>query len=618
MIGIITIKMKKAANLFLLLTLATITTVNAKLACVSTVECELQLQVGSKCVDGFCSNPFVEGCLKTMLGSLTEKELEERNLVPEVLGALDGRVCNSDDPENEDGCITNEFDYFEIRIHNANWEASIFVAWIMQIVMMEILKVPVTVGLNSGVTKTSGFYSPTNTLEYSSLAYSWDAMRDDINCEKTNEDCVDVMPEVWNGQVSKWVSMMQQGVIEPVDGCGQVGKLGWFIPGSTARRDDSLVSYFGLAGEESRAKLAQAFKRPTTWYEYCEEVSTNNCTTADDVAEHYPESESQAFKYFQEGEFTGYFRMLPVNDCNSFPDTCTGYIVGPTCTWSTNVDAQLHWNNIVGLKADGPSEANHGYEYGSMTEIWRAANATKSDVMMWWWQPEALVEEFSFTDWRFQQIILPTVTDVCSEARIGVEDRCVDDITVRRGDPLGACDYEAHALQKIISSSLQRKTMAQPESSRSPGYPFLRSLKVTDIQIQSLLKRWMGINKDKYGNDARVAVCSWVVDHLDTLVDFIPPGHPRTLDPTGSFNEWFLYCAMVFAVLAFVGLLATIAFVHQYRFTKVFVYAQAILIQIILVGFLMVIAGAFLYAVVSHETNENSITRFNMLLITSL
>lgn len=606
---------KKATSLFLLILAVAITSnsivpVDAKLVCSSTKECEDQLRIGSECVDGFCSNPFVEGCFKTMLGSLSEEELAERNLASEVLGALDGRVCNSDD-EEEDGsspvCLPNEFDYFEIRVHNANWESSIFLAWIMQIMLMEVLQVPVTVGRNSGVTEISSFYSPENTMAYSSGPYAWDALRVEDDCENTDEDCVDVLPEVWNGQVSKWTQMMFEGAIEPVDGCGQVGKLGWFVPGATARKDDSLVSYYGLQGEDRRAKLAKCFKRPTTWYEYCEEVSINNCTTPDEFAVHYPEKEAQAGKYFEEGQFTGYFRMLPENDCTLYPETCTGYIVGPICTWSTNVEAQLYWNNIFGLKPDGPSEPNKGYEYSSQIEIWRAANATKSDVIMWWWQPEALVEEFSASDWSFQQIILPTVTDICSEARIGVDDRCQEDIALRRGDPLGSCDYEAHALQKVLSSNLQKKTMAEPESSRSPGYPFIRSMKTTDLEIQSMLKKWMAINKDPYGNDAREMVCSWVVDHVDKLINFIPPGHPKVLDPSGSFNQGYLHFAMALAIFSFLGLLATSGFVHKYRRTKVFVYAQEIFIQMILLGFILVIVGGLLYAY--EPTNFSCVAR---------
>ena len=123
------------------ITLNAVVQVNAMLSCSSTEECEQSLKIGSKCVNGFCSNPFVEGCFKSELGSRTDEELED--MAPEILRALDGRVCNSDDIKYglEEGeptpCLVNEFDYFEIRIHNGNWESSIFVSWIMQIMSME-------------------------------------------------------------------------------------------------------------------------------------------------------------------------------------------------------------------------------------------------------------------------------------------------------------------------------------------------------------------------------------------------------------------------------------------------------------------------------------------------
>ena len=576
--------------------------VNAEVFCSSTVECERSFRVGSKCVDGVCTNPFVDGCLRTMFGSLDDDELAGRKFAPEVIEAINGRVCNSDDKRSaidRGECLENEFEYFEIRVHNSDWESSIFVAWIMQIMLMEVLKVPVTIGLNSGVTAKSSFYSPVNVLEYSSNAYPWEALENKVDCEKTSENCVDVMPEVWNGQASEWNEKMLDGTIEPVDGCGQVGKLGWYIPGATAKRDNSLVSYYGLQGEENRAKLAETFKRPTTWLEYCEEVSKTNCSSPDDVAEYYPQNANQAEKYFEEGLYTGHFRMLRENNCTEFPNTCTGYFIGPECTWDTNVDAQLYWNDIVGLKQDGPSEPNKGYKYFSQIEIWRAANATNSDIIMWWWQPEAMVQEFATTDWNFQQIILPTVTDVCYRSRIAPDARCSEDISVRRGNPLGACDDEAHALRKIISSSLQQKTLMEEEPTRSPGYPFIRALKISDIEIQSMLKEWMAIDNDQYGNDAREAVCAWVIDHMDTLLGFIPPGHPRTLDETGSFDHGYIYFALAATGLGILGILVTGCVVYQYRFTKVFVYAQVTFVFIILLGFLLVAIGGLLYALVS-------------------
>jgi hypothetical protein len=607
----ISVSKKNSTALLLLLTALVFTTkvvvpVDAKLACLSTADCEDRLRVGSECVGGFCSNPFVEGCLKTMVGS----ENDDEDKLPELAkGGLDGRVCNSDDEAGLTFCLDNEFDYFEIRVHNSNWESSIFLAWIMQIMLMEVMRVPVTVGLDSSVTGITSFYSPDNSLQYSSASYPWEALRgataafeNNSNCEDTTEACAHILPEVWNSQVSEWTKALQDGVIDSLDWSGQVGKLGWYVPEATARKDVSLVSYYGLQGEANRAKLAETFKRPTAWYEYCEEVSATNCTEPDGVAQFYPETEGQAAKYYEAGNYEGHFRLLPQNNCTEFPTTCTGYMVAPVCTWSTNVDAQLYWNDIVGIKPDGPIEPNHGYGYSSMIEIWKAANATKSDVMMWWWQPDAMLALFSESEYAFQQIILPTVTDVCSKARVSAADRCDADIMVRRGDPLGACDDEAHALRKILSKTLQEKTLAvEQEPSRSPAYEFFRALKVTDLEIQAMLTTWVEMGVDQYGNDAREVVCSWVVDNMEQLLDFVPIGYPRTLDQTGSFKHVYIYCALAVAAICLVGLIVISGLVQLWRKKKVFVYAQEYFLKIILVGFSLSVIGGTLYAVVSKE-----------------
>ena len=275
-------------------------------------------------------------------------------------------------------------------------------------------------------------------------------------------------------------------------------------------------------------------------------------------------------------------------------------MVGPPCSWSTNVDAQLYWNDIVGLKSDGTEVPNRGYSYGSMIEIWKAANATSSDTLMWWWQPEAMLDKFKGSGWGFQHITLPTVTDVCFKNRVSGTDRCDEDPAVRRGDPLGACDDEAHALLKIMSSNLPERTLLEKnQAKRSPGYPFIRSLKITDLEMQHILNTWTDTGVDTYGNDAREAVCSWVVDNIEQLLEFIPMSHPRKKDQQGSFKTGFVYFALAFAAVALLCLIAVVGLVHKFRQRKVFVYAQVIFVNIILFGFMLIIIGGALYAIVS-------------------
>lgn len=83
-----------------------------------------------------------------------------------------------------------------------------------------------------------------------------------------------------------------------------------------------------------REGMAQIFKRPTSWGQYCMLVSPNNCTEPDEVAARAPLGE-ETEKYFQEGLFTGYFRYTEQSNCTLHPDSCTGHIVSPPCSWTT-------------------------------------------------------------------------------------------------------------------------------------------------------------------------------------------------------------------------------------------------------------------------------------------
>jgi hypothetical protein len=139
-------------------------------------------------------------------------------------------------------------------------------------------------------------------------------------------------PEVWNGQLNEWVSALTDGYIEPVQGNGQVEKSSWYVPKFTAQDDNTLVSFYGLQGESNRNKLADAFRRPTSWLEYCFEVSLNNCTTADETAQHFPKDAAQEAKSLRPAPIPDTFTSRPEHNCTLSPDTCMGHIVGPDCT----------------------------------------------------------------------------------------------------------------------------------------------------------------------------------------------------------------------------------------------------------------------------------------------
>jgi hypothetical protein len=97
--------------------------------CSTSAHCEETLRPGSQCIEGFCTNPFYHGgCLKSLLPDWEKP-----------------RVCNSLDPPEakELGyCRDSPFDYAEVRIASTNWESANLGAWILQILLSEILDVP--------------------------------------------------------------------------------------------------------------------------------------------------------------------------------------------------------------------------------------------------------------------------------------------------------------------------------------------------------------------------------------------------------------------------------------------------------------------------------------------
>ena len=93
----------------------------------------------------------------------------------------------------------------------------------------------------------------------------------------------------------------------------------------TAEADPTILNLHGLQGEANRRKLAETFKRPTTWKDYCELVSTNNCTDPDDVAQRPPQDESEFDRMHVKDLYTGYFRATESNDCDNHPTTCSAH-----------------------------------------------------------------------------------------------------------------------------------------------------------------------------------------------------------------------------------------------------------------------------------------------------
>jgi hypothetical protein len=383
---------------------------NAVVPCSSTSECENTLQAGSECVGGFCNNPFLKGgCLQKMKPGWTKT-----------------RVCNSEDPPDaaEKGYChlpDSRFDYGEIRISPQNWMSVSVETWVLQILLSEILDVPVTVE-TSLEDINSNFYDAASRLQFGE-PNDFEALETAKllggDCTQVEQEpgnyrsCSHFIPENWLG-LNPEVGLEDlfgydpsTEALEPPLQLGSISQEGWHIPRFTAERDPSLLSFMGLEGEENRRKLAERFLRPTSWQAYCEEVSANNCTTPDLVAARAPVDDAENGSYFAHMLYTGHFRQTDENDCDRNPMTCTGHIADFPCGWSSNVRTVAFWHNIA-LESSGGMPGSRGYEYSQLVQIMMAANATKSDLMILWWYPDLDFQRYLGSDAELMKVSVRT------------------------------------------------------------------------------------------------------------------------------------------------------------------------------------------------------------------
>jgi hypothetical protein len=288
-------------------------------SCQMDSDCKSLVNSYSTCrSDRTCStNPYEQGCLYR--NGITTKK----------------RVCNSEDDvdaASKGFCSVADIAFPEVRLISNNWESAIFDSWILQIILSELLEVPTSTetGMYGGA---NNFYNPTGALDAgfqvvipafkNASKYGGDcglASREADNYEP----CGHVATEVWvNREV--WAA---QGInVElPPQTLGVLGQEGWFIPKFTGEQNPSLLSYLGLKGEANRQMLADTFLRPTTWSQYCSEVSNSSCSQPDDVAQRAPD-DTEKDRYFLQDVFGGYFRKTEENDCVKWPKNCTGHIV---------------------------------------------------------------------------------------------------------------------------------------------------------------------------------------------------------------------------------------------------------------------------------------------------
>ena len=563
--------------------------------CEDDVDCSFSVGTGSVCrSDGFCSNPFESGCFHAL----------NQSLYGELAGSR-MRVCNSDDTQDTISkglCRQPDIEYMEIRLFANNWESSVFENWIIQILLSELLDIPTTVETGQPDRELS-FYEKHNRYEYgdnfdtNSLAQAT-ALKGD--CSQALKEgwteseggvegyqyCAHMVPEVWDVK-TPWVQdLVRDSIIEPPQALGMLGQEGWFVTRFTALEDPSVASYFGLMGDSNREKLAKLFKRPIRWGDYCTQISSNNCTTPDGTASRAPTDDWEYDRFFVPDVYTGYFRYTDRNNCTEFSN-CTGHMADYPCGWSNYVQGQLHYLNIS-LESNGRQGEMGGYSYTELTELWRAANATKENLMMYWYSPEPMYQEFLGSDAEFQRVTFQPPTQQCVDARNLVKARCSEELEDRIGSPEGICDDSAVPLSKLISSGLEMATNDPSiiPALKSPALDVLRFFSMSELQLGEL------ITDLHQSSSPREAICKWAVDNVDYLESFIPSSYPRVVSEDESNYSWLKYAATLLGVVVVVLVMITTATIYKQRERPVIQFAQVDFLMLLLAGAFFVGFGA--------------------------
>lgn len=576
-------------RLLVIISLVPLLLVQGALPCKFTAECESLLRAGSQCIDGTCTNPYHDGgCLAQLLPGWDMIRVchSEDTYESELLGH-----CRAPDPD---------LDYTEIRVLTQNWESGFFQSWIIQIVLSEILGIPVT--LESGTsTDKLDFYDTASSLGYG-LSYDYPALEraneaqdcrlvDSFDEQGNYQSCAHVLTEVWYGNGEETSQLWEDDVIDRPGLMGALGYQGLFIPRFTAEKDPNLLSHLGLKGEENRRKLADTFHRPTSWRDYCSLVSPSRCAEADRTTQRAPDTDAEGLRYFVEGKYNGYFRRTEKNDCDANPTTCTGELVDYPCGWTSFVEQQVHHLNIA-LESSGDEPVSGGYSYSAMTEIWAAANATRSDVMMRWWTPEALYQTFLATPAEFQIVNMPPATQDCVEARVSMDGRCSAETSdaARLGEATGSCNEPPFSLQRLIVKSLRDSIddPSVPKETRSPAYEAIKNIQLDELQLGKIFDYWLKRNSDKYNFDPRDASCRWVVENFDLLQTFVPKTYPRKVVEREPSDGALFYIAVSFAILALAFVVIAAVGTVRYRKKRAVRYAQVQFLYLLLAGLLTV------------------------------
>jgi 7 transmembrane sweet-taste receptor of 3 GCPR len=295
-----------------------------------------------------------------------------------------------------------------------------------------------------------------------------------------------------------------------------------------------------------------------------------------------------------------------------FPDNCTGHMANYPCGWSSNTEANLYHLKIALDSNNGPNGAPGGYTIDQLKEIWHAANATRSHLIMMWWSPEPLYQRYLGTDAEMQRIMLKPYTLECDLALDEWKDECSPNQTIRVSTPQAACDNPMKPLRKLINAGLQPVLHASdiPEAARSPADDVLRLFQISEVQLEELFSMWSSHETPRHG------VCAWAAKNIAVLNATVPPSYPRVTRQrhdnahVGYSNTTLGYVALTIGILAVLVTVVTAVWVNKKQKMPSIQYAQLDFLGMLLAGSFLVSVGAILSSLPAKDGTCSSVIWF--------
>ena len=407
-----------------------------------------------------------------------------------------------------------------LKILVQNWLSAQMSAQLVQIILVEVLKIPTSLvhvieeeGKADDVVHTKGFYE-----DHVGKALHTDAPKayNLKTVEKCNNStnsqagvCADMMMEVWR-TIDSQIATAKYSNTRKIP-YGPQGQIGLYVPRWVVDENPDLASYRGFKNGEIQRKLRNKnlFPLPVSWSDYCTKYVGQqgvgyNVTRVCPIPDKFQADYSHRY-YFKDSAgdvlYGGYFA--------SGNNSSAGYLSTiDYCDWGEYSKFMFKKNDLL-IDYGGPGNNRNGYYLNDMYDIPQAAKENKVGFIMFWWQPEILPVDLKASDKRYEMVRIqfPPNTVVCRNDRNKAynDNLCEAEkrINSSRYDNAG-CDWAADPLRKVVSErmvnnskDLDAEIFHQLQADlKNPIYRLMQGFKVNNELLDQMFRAFLDLKKD--------------------------------------------------------------------------------------------------------------------------